>query len=258
VDYIDLLKLDVQRAELDVLRGIDPPDWEKIGQVLMFIIRHSSAALTQARVEEVSVVLKTHGFEVSARQMGELNSGDWVVYARNQATLDRRPSITRKAESLQTGTSGDELKDYLRGRLPEYMLPAAIVVLPNLPLTPNGKLDRHALPLPSQMMEKKNAFIAPRNEVEEKLCRIWEEVLQVERVGVMDNFFELGGHSLLATQIISRIQAGLQLEIPLTAIFTSPTVAQLALELPKIQECSQPDTIQPLDRKAFRAKQATM
>jgi len=258
VDYIDLLKLDVQRAELDVLRGIDPQDWEKIGQVLLFIIRHSSAALTQARVKEVSLVLKTQGFEVSARQMGELNSGDWVVYARNQATLDRRSSLSRKTESLQMATSGDELKDYLRGRLPEYMLPAAIVVLPNLPLTPNGKLDRHALPLPSQMMENKRAFIAPRNEVEEKLCRIWEEVLQVERVSVMDNFFELGGHSLLATQIISRIQAGLQLEIPLTAIFTSPTVAQLALELPKIQERSQPDAIQPLDRKAFRAKQATM
>ena len=123
--------------------------------------------------------------------------------------------------------SSTELRQFLRARVPDYMVPAWFVQLERLPLTANGKLDRRALPGP-ELSGAEESYVAPRTPVEEVLAGIWQELLHVERVGVTDNFFELGGHSLLATQVISRLRSVLAVEVPLRSLFEQPTVAGLA------------------------------
>ena len=150
---------------------------------------------------------------------------------------------TRNFASLQ-------LCQFLKEKLPEYMIPSAFVLLEALPLTPNGKIDRRALPAPeNNNIELDSNFIAPRTEVEKIIASIWTEVLGVPQVGIHDNFFELGGHSLLATQVISRLRAKFEAEFPLRCLFESPTVAGLSeyihsnstqqkLEIPAIERVS--------------------
>jgi acyl carrier protein len=124
---------------------------------------------------------------------------------------------------------GGAWRELLSERLPEYMVPSALVVLEAMPLTPNGKLDRRALPAPE--WRHAAGHLAPRTLVEELLAGIWSEVLGVERPGVDDNFFELGGHSLLATQVVSRLRSAFQIELPLRELFEEPTVAGLAVRV---------------------------
>ncbi|MDR7123175.1 amino acid adenylation domain-containing protein, partial [Rheinheimera soli] len=122
------------------------------------------------------------------------------------------------------------LKDRLKAKLPDYMVPVAYVVMAALPFTVNGKVDRKALKAP-RLEDMSHEHVAPRNEIELLLCDIWAEVLGVERVGIDDNFFTLGGHSLLATRLVSRLRAGLEREVPVRALFEYPTVAALSEHL---------------------------
>ncbi|HEY1380035.1 MAG TPA: condensation domain-containing protein, partial [Gemmataceae bacterium] len=132
-----------------------------------------------------------------------------------------------------------QLREHLKARLPEYMVPSAVVILDALPLTSSGKLDRKALPAPdSTRPDLEEAYVAPRTPVEQALADLWAEVLGVERVGVADNFFELGGHSLLATQVISRVRKALQVELPLRALFEAPTVAGLAERVEEVRRAA--------------------
>ncbi len=125
--------------------------------------------------------------------------------------------------------SADILRDFLKLRLPDYMVPSVFVSLPALPLTANGKVDRKALPAPEDVRPGlQNTYVAPRNDTERELATIWSTVLGAGEVGMNDNFFDLGGHSLLATQVVSRMRQVFQTEIPLASIFQSPTVAGLA------------------------------
>ncbi|HEX4646645.1 MAG TPA: amino acid adenylation domain-containing protein, partial [Verrucomicrobiae bacterium] len=125
--------------------------------------------------------------------------------------------------------SPEGLRAYLRSRLPDYMIPGVFVPLESLPLNGNGKVDRRALPLPDrQITALAKTFVAPRDKLEAQLAKIWEEVLEVPRVGAEDHFFNLGGHSLLAVRLLARIEKVLDRKIPVAAIFQSPTVAQLA------------------------------
>jgi Phosphopantetheine attachment site len=113
--------------------------------------------------------------------------------------------------------------------VPEYMVPAAFVVLDGLPLTANGKVDRRALPAPEYRREEAGGlYVAPSSSTEEALAAIWSELLNVGQVGVNDNFFELGGHSLLATQLRSRIKTVLNVEVDLRTVFERPTIKGLA------------------------------
>ncbi|MFN6540774.1 MAG: amino acid adenylation domain-containing protein [Nostoc sp. EkiNYC01] len=125
--------------------------------------------------------------------------------------------------------TSSELRQFLKQQLPEYMTPAAFVMLKTLPLTPNGKVDRRILPKPETInSELEAAFVAPRTWQEEKLAEIWCTVLHRQKVGIYDNFFELGGHSLLLTSVISRIRESFAIELPLRSLFAAPTIAELS------------------------------
>jgi amino acid adenylation domain-containing protein len=124
------------------------------------------------------------------------------------------------------GPSAEELREHARGRLPEYMVPGAFVVLDALPLTPNGKVDRRALPAPEAAQETE--YEAPRTATEEVLSGMWAEILRRDRVGATDGFFALGGHSLLAMRLVSRLREAFGVEVPLRALFEAPTVRELA------------------------------
>jgi acyl carrier protein len=125
-----------------------------------------------------------------------------------------------------------EILEFLRIRLPDFMIPSVLKELPSIPLTPNGKVDRRALPKPEAGPGLgRRKVTPPRTPVEEVVANIWTEVLKVPQVGVEENFFELGGHSLLATQAISRIGKALHINLPLRLMFEFPTVGTLALAI---------------------------
>lgn len=134
-----------------------------------------------------------------------------------------------------TSLAANQLRSFLKGRLPDYMLPDAFVLLEELPLSPNGKIDRKALSAPVRSRQPDDNFVAPRTSLEEELAQIWITVLKVERVGINDDFFEVGGHSLLATQLISRVREAFQVELPLRSIFETPTLAGLATTIVRHQ-----------------------
>ncbi len=123
----------------------------------------------------------------------------------------------------------DDLRHFLKQKLPIYMIPSCFMVLEALPLTPNGKIDRKALPMPEGgFFSETESFIAPRTPIEELLADLWAEVLGLEQVGIHDNFFDIGGHSLKATQVISRVRDVFSLELPIRCLFEFPTVADLS------------------------------
>jgi amino acid adenylation domain-containing protein len=151
-----------------------------------------------------------------------------VVTAREDTPGDKRLVAYVVLAGESAGTSG-ELRDYLKQKLPDYMVPAAWVVLSALPLTPNGKVDRKALPAPDTARPAHSlGFVAPRSETEKKLAGWWAEVLGLDSISIHDNFFELGGHSLTATKLISRIRTGLRIDVPLRGLFERPTVARFS------------------------------
>ncbi|WP_083629583.1 non-ribosomal peptide synthetase [Tenacibaculum agarivorans] len=120
------------------------------------------------------------------------------------------------------------LQEKLRESLPEYMIPMIWVALDTIPLTSNGKLDRKALPEPDGTLLSTREYVAPRNEIEEQLVAIWQELLGVDKIGVYDNFFELGGHSLLATRLVSMVNKALDIKIEIVDIFEFDCIEQLA------------------------------
>ncbi|MBD1865329.1 MULTISPECIES: non-ribosomal peptide synthetase [Trichocoleus] len=143
-----------------------------------------------------------------------------------------------------------QLRDWLKARLPEYMVPTAFVALDSIPLTPNGKLDRKNLPAPTGDAVVRSQLIAPRTATEKQLAEIWSQLLGIEAIGIQDNFFELGGHSLLATQVISRIRETLGIDISLRQIFAYPTIVEFAVQ---VEQASNTTTaVPPLQRLAQR------
>jgi amino acid adenylation domain-containing protein len=188
-----------------------------------------------------------YSIDISWAQLGA--SGDYDVVLRRRPRSPMTPlhrvfpsfpgeQMSRKAWSayannpLQgkfTHKLVPELRAFLKERLPEYMLPAAFVLLDALPLTPNGKVDRRALPAPGPSRpELAQAYIAPQTRLEQFLARLWCEVLRLDRVGVHDNFFELGGNSIQGAMFINKLQQHLQESIFIVTLFDSPTVAGFA------------------------------
>ncbi|WP_231295569.1 non-ribosomal peptide synthetase [Gloeocapsa sp. PCC 7428] len=130
-----------------------------------------------------------------------------------------------------------ELRQLLKASLPNYMLPSAFVLLDKLPLTPNGKIDRKALSIADQIDANiGTTYRTPRTPVEEKLAKIWADLLKVKQVGIEDNFFDLGGHSLLLTQLVFQVRQTWQIELPLSSLWEMPTIASLAQSIETAQK----------------------
>jgi len=178
--------------------------------------------------------VKIRGFRI---ELGEIESvlaqnpalRQVVVVVHQDSPGEKRLVAYVVPHAEQTLTTTD-LLSLLKSKLPEYMLPSTFVFLDALPLTPNGKVDRRALPEPgAERAELKEAYVAPRTAVQKKLADIWTEVLKLERLGIHDNFFDIGGHSLKATQVMSRVRAVFEMDVPLRTLFEKPTVEELAV-----------------------------
>jgi acyl carrier protein len=144
--------------------------------------------------------------------------------ARDLASYANAPG-----RAFSGGALNAELRAYLRGKLPETMVPSAFVTLDAFPLTPNGKVDRSALPAPEVAREESAAtYSAPRNEVERTIAAVWQDLLSIERVSVDKNFFDLGANSLMMVQANGRLRVALGKGVPLLDLFRFPTVRALA------------------------------
>ena len=232
LEQIDLLKIDVGKDEADVLAGIVELDWLKIKQIVMKI--HD----IEGQVAHICEHLERRGYQVLVEE------GQWLegarpynLYATRQSRKDKNGwksgigRLSRGEVRLKEG----ELQGHLRKRLPEYMMPSAIMVLNELPLSPNGKIDRSRLPKPEDLRDETGAiYSTPHNEIENLLANVWAEILRIPHVCSRDNFFEIGGHSLLATRVISRAREIFRLELPLRSLFEYPTIEALAREIGRL------------------------
>jgi amino acid adenylation domain-containing protein len=191
------------------------------------------AALRQFAGVSEAIVMLAGGSTGTAKEAGEavLPDRDNGAHDESRALPSlRSPQVTAYVlRAPGAGINSKALRDFLKQRLPDYMIPAAFVILDVWPLTQNGKVDRRALPEPT--FEARAEYTPPRTPTEEGLVEIWRQVLAVSGVGVDDNFFELGGHSLLATQVISRMRSRFGVELPLDDLFATPTVAELAKKI---------------------------
>jgi aspartate racemase len=174
----------------------------------------------RVELEEIEAVLLTHPAIANT-----------AVVVQEEETRGKR-LVGYFVRSAGTTVTEKEILEFLRIRLPDFMIPSVLKELPSIPLTPNGKVDRRALPKPEAGPGLgRRKVTPPRTPVEEVVANIWTEVLKVPQVGVEENFFELGGHSLLATQAISRIGKALHINLPLRLMFEFPTVGTLALAI---------------------------
>jgi ubiquinone/menaquinone biosynthesis C-methylase UbiE/acyl carrier protein len=204
-------------------------------------LRHQ---LNELQLEEVSPdriweLAEAHGYGVTVSpgdqgcfevQLFDCARGDQVLRA-----LPLQPAVKPWSayanDALDNGFRQQlipRLREYLKKRLPEYMVPSVWMVLKQLPLTPNGKVDHRALPTPQGRPEEMGEYIAPRTVVERILADLWAQLLQVDQVGVQDNFFELGGHSLHGMKLIAKVAERFMVRLSAIAVFQYPTVQQMA------------------------------
>ena len=231
IDQIDLLKINVEKSELDVLLGLDAGDWPKIRQIVIEVDRRENLL-------PIGSLLEQHGFEYLVEQDPLLRKTELCyIYAirpsAGHGRLVRQQHAQAHIRSLpaadQEILSPAVLRKSLKESLPHYMVPSAYVLMGKLPLTSNGKIDRNSLPTPtSEARQPSREFVSPRTETESALAAIWVDLLKVESVGINDDFFDLGGHSLMAIKIVSRIRDAFQVDLSLRNLFESPTVAGLA------------------------------
>ncbi|HXU44819.1 MAG TPA: amino acid adenylation domain-containing protein, partial [Thermoanaerobaculia bacterium] len=178
--------------------------------------------------------IKVRGFRI---ELGEIEACLLAHPALGQAAVAARDdgSGTRLVAYVVARSEpppARELRAFLLEKLPDYMVPALFVPLPELPLTPNGKVDRKALPVPeADRAALAASYVAPRTETEARAAALWAELLGLPRVGIEDPFFELGGHSLLAMQLVLKLREAFAVDLPLQSLFEQPTVAGLAAEI---------------------------
>ncbi|WP_405093362.1 amino acid adenylation domain-containing protein [Micromonospora sp. NBC_01392] len=222
-ERIDLLKIDVQRAEADVLAGLDDRHWPLVAQVAMEV-HDAPGTATAGRLAGLVALLEARGFTVVTRQDDLLTGTDRHTLhavrpgyaAAGGAVVDAAPAAGRVAPP----------REWLAERLPAHLVPAAVVVLDELPLTRNGKLDRAALPAPRLDRPAGDPAETPANRAEEILVEAWREVLGVASFGVTDSFFALGGDSIRSIQMqVAAQKRGLSFQ--LNDIFTHQTIRDL-------------------------------
>ncbi|KAB8314800.1 amino acid adenylation domain-containing protein [Tolypothrix campylonemoides VB511288] len=194
--------------------------------------------------------VKIRGFRIELSEIeAVLNTHPQI----EQAVVIAKEDIPGNKRLVAYVVSSDEsltiyqIREFLKQKLPEYMVPSAFVTLDTLKLTPNGKVDRFALPAPDGEITREHEYVPPRTPSEEIIANIFAVVLGVQNVGIHDNFFTLGGHSLLATQLISRLRVALEVEIPLRTIFESPTVTQLDQTITQLRQNDRRLSLPPIE-----------
>ncbi|HSK79449.1 MAG TPA: amino acid adenylation domain-containing protein [Thermoanaerobaculia bacterium] len=235
ISRIDLLKIDVEKSEMEVLAGLAEEHWPRVRQVAVEV--HDK----DGRLAEVTRMLEGRGFRVAVEQDAALQRtrlyNVYAVRPDEEETPPEPPGNTdeRFAWSSLRGFV-ESVRSELSERLPDYMVPGAFLPLDHMPLTVHGKLDVRALPAPdADRLDLERPFVAPRTPSEELLARIWAEALQLERVSVDDGFLDVGGHSLLAMQLVSRIRSVFNVDLPLRALYEAGTVARLAERIESAQ-----------------------
>jgi amino acid adenylation domain-containing protein len=172
--------------------------------------------------------IKLRGYRIEPGEIEAVLQEDDAIRQSLVMVREDHPGDKRLVAYLVgQGIDVEALRVRLKGRLPDYMIPGAFVVLDSLPLTPNGKVDRKALPVP-ELDAGASGYQAPRTPLETTIAGIWAETLKLPRVGIHDNFFDLGGHSLLAAQLVNRINRALEVDLVLRQLFDTPTVNGLA------------------------------
>ncbi|HSF43045.1 MAG TPA: amino acid adenylation domain-containing protein [Thermoanaerobaculia bacterium] len=228
IERIDLLKIDVEKSEMEVFAGLAEEHWPRIRQVVVEV--HD----VSGRLAEVTGMLESRGFRVAVEQDAALRRTRLHnVFAVRPADGEAPPAPPGSTDERFAWSSLQSLVGAVRGalqeRLPDYMVPSAFVPLERMPLTAHGKLDVRALPAPDAgRLDLQRPFVAPRTPTEELLAEIWAEALRLERVSVHDEFLEVGGHSLLAMQLMSRIRSVFDVDLPLRTLYEAGTVARLA------------------------------
>jgi acyl carrier protein len=178
------------------------------------------------RVElgEVEQVLREHPGVAQALALVHAGSAEPQLVAYVVA----RAAASDYASAHAARTTSESVKEWVAARLPEYMVPATVVMLDAMPLGANGKIDRAALPAPTDLAAAESRFVAPRTPTEEGIATIWMDVLKKDTVSVADDFIALGGHSLLAIRVLGKLSRRFGVRLPLRTLFDAPTVAQLA------------------------------
>jgi len=190
--------------------------------------------------------------EIETRLAEHISVSQAAVLLREDTPGDKRLVAYVVAEDDQPADT-NELRDWVKAQLPDYMVPSAFMLLEHMPLTPSGKIARRNLPVP-EYADVARSFVAPRTPVEETLAAIWTDILDNAgtglRIGVHDDFFELGGHSLLATQLMARVRDVLNVELPLVALFNHPTIAEFATD---VAAAGNEDALTPLAARDIAA-----
>lgn len=248
---IDLLKIDVQRAEADVLAGVQERHWPLIDQVAMEV--HDGVGTpTEGRLDELIAFFEERGFTVVTGQDDLLAGTDrYTLHAvRPEYADDPRPVVVADPPGRRLE---DRLADWLPTRLPAHLVPAAVVVLDTVPLTRNGKLDRSALPAPERSRRPDDAVAAPADRAEEILVEAWQEVLGVSSIGVTDDFFALGGDSIRSIQMqVAAARRGLSFR--LRDIFVHQTIRALVEhgEVTVTEPGTEPEAAEHAGAEAYR------
>lgn len=247
---IDLLKIDVEQAELDVLNGIEAEDWKKIDQVVMEV--HD----LDGRLNMIEEMLGSRGFEIYVEQCQDLESTNmYKLYARhNRCGKASNQTIQnlRIENEFRYGLDATKrnILEFLNTRLPSYMIPVYLVAVDKFP-TINEKIDRKILVEKFSLLNAKSNYVSPVSRVEHKLVEIWREVLDAKerRIGIKDNFFSLGGHSLSAMRIINKIHEHLDVDVDLSIFFNQPTIEALAIEIQNVLSFRNKDNEAVVDRR---------
>jgi amino acid adenylation domain-containing protein len=232
----------LNRPDLTAEKFVDDPFSPKPG-AKMYRTGDLGRYLLDGRIEfqgRADSQVKVRGYRI---ELGEIETvlgaqqqvDACVVVAREDEPGNRR-LVAYVVPAAGHAPNFAELRNAVKQRLPEYMVPVAWMAMEKLPLSPNGKVDRKALPVPEYgRRDVAESELESRTPVEEVIAQIWAEVLKLEKVGPEENFFELGGHSLLATQVMSRIRQSLKVDLPLRNIFEAPTVSELARQVENSQ-----------------------
>ncbi|MDE9528727.1 non-ribosomal peptide synthetase [Xenorhabdus bovienii] len=257
---INLLKVDVERAELDVLAGIAQQDWPRIRQIVLEVENENK------QLSKVTSLLTEQGYSLIVDKSGHFPEVDmYMVYAiRNDEEVVNRDNQTHRQSAelryanapVRLDISAGSLRQYISERLPNYMVPASIEIVGELEKTSSGKVNRNLMKkrLQEAANHKTHQVIPPQNATETVIAQVWSESLKVPSVGREDNFFDLGGHSLLVIAVCNEITKRSGTALSFIDLFRYPTVSQLAAHMTGAKQNSFDGAFERGQRRQYRRR----